>query len=146
MGQPGIVEPLALDRAKEATVESTIYGMLATLTVAVHLGFIVFVMFGALLALRWRWAPWLHLPAAAWGAFVELTGRVCPLTPLEQAFRRAAGSGAYSGDFIDRYLVQIVYPSGLTREMQVALGLSAVLLNVALYAWVVRRLRSEPAR
>ena len=124
-------------------MEGTMYGTLATLVVAVHFGFILFVMFGGFLALRWRRAPWLHLPAAAWGAFVELTGRVCPLTPLEVALRRAAGSGEYAGAFIDRYLVSIVYPSGLTYEMQVALGAGAVLMNVAIYAWVVRRLRSR---
>ena len=118
------------------------YGTLATLIVLVHFAFILFVMFGGLLMLRWRWAPWLHLPAAAWGAFIEFTGRICPLTPLENRLRRLAGGGDYVGDFIDHYLVRIIYPTGLTQEMQVALGAAAILLNFAIYVWVVRRLRS----
>ena len=119
-----------------------IYAMLATLVVLTHFAFILFVMFGGFLMLRWRRAPRFHLPAAAWGAFVELTGGVCPLTPLEHRLRRSAGGTGYAGDFIEHYLVRIVYPPGLTQEMQVALGAGAILLNCAIYAWVVRRLRS----
>lgn len=119
-----------------------IYGALATLVVLAHLAFILFVMFGGLLMLRWKRAPWVHLPAAAWGAFVELTGRVCPLTPLEQWLRRAAGSGGYTGGFIDQYLVRLIYPPGLTQAMQMALGAGVVVLNCAIYAWVIRRRRS----
>lgn len=119
-----------------------IYGALATLVVLAHLAFILFVMFGGLLMLRWKRAPWVHLPAAAWGAFVELTGRVCPLTPLEQWLRRAAGSGGYTGGFIDQYLVRLIYPPGLTQAMQMTLGAGVVVLNCAIYAWVIRRRRS----
>ena len=122
----------------------TLYGVLAALVVLSHFGFILFVMFGGLLWLRWRRAPWLHLPAAFWGAYVELSGGVCPLTPLENDLRRAAGAAGYGGDFIEHYVVRLIYPPGLTHEMQVALGVGAVLLNVAIYAWVWRRLR--PAR
>jgi len=118
------------------------YGILATAVVAAHFAFILFVMFGGFLALRWRRAPWLHLPAAAWGAFVVLSGRVCPLTPLENHFRRLAGGDAYPGAFLDRYLVGIVYPEGLTREVQIVLGLGAILLNAGVYWWVRRRGRS----
>lgn len=123
------------------------YGTLAALIVVAHFAFILFVMFGGLLALRWSRAPWLHLPAALWGAFVEFTGRVCPLTPLENHFRRLAGSGDYPGDFLDRYLVRLIYPDGLTREMQLALGVGVVLLNVSIYVWVLRpgrRLATAP--
>jgi hypothetical protein len=118
-----------------------VYGTLATMVVLTHFAYILFVMFGGLLMLRWRKAPWVHLPAAAWGAFVELTGRICPLTPLEQWLRRSAGSGDYVGAFIEHYVVRIIYPSGLTQGIQVALGAGAILLNCAIYAWVVRRLR-----
>jgi hypothetical protein len=80
-----------------------------------HLAFILFVAFGALLALKWRWVPWLQLPAAAWGFYVELSGRICPLTYVENHFRAAAGQGGYSGDFIGHYLLATIYPAALTR-------------------------------
>jgi hypothetical protein len=112
---------------------------MAVLVVLFHFAFILFVMFGGLLALRWRWAPAAHLPAAVWGAWVELTGRVCPLTPLENQLRRAAGGTGYPGSFIEHYVLRIVYPPGLTRDAQLVLGVGAVLLNVVLYAWVLRR-------
>ncbi len=119
------------------------YGNLATLVVAGHFAFILFVMFGGLLAVRWRWAPWLHIPCFVWGGFIEVTGRICPLTPLENRLRGSAGSGEYAGSFIEHYLLQVMYPSGLTRELQLSLAVGLVLLNVAIYAWVVRRRRSE---
>ncbi len=118
------------------------YGTLAALVVLAHFAYILFVMFGGLLMLRWRKAPWVHLPAATWGAFVELTGRVCPITPLEHWLRRSAGGDDYAGAFIEHYIVRIIYPPGLTQEIQVALGVGAILLNCVIYAWVVRRLRS----
>lgn len=118
---------------------SRLYGTLAVMVVVFHLAFIVFVTFGGLLAVRWRRAPWLHLPAAFWGTMVELTGGVCPLTPLENRLREAAGSGAYPGSFIEHYLLAIVYPSGLTPRIQWGLGIAVALLNVATYAWVWRR-------
>jgi hypothetical protein len=115
------------------------YELLADLVVALHLGFVLFTILGGLLALRWRWFPWLHLPAAGWGTFVEATGRVCPLTHIENRLRRAAGAAAYEGDFIEKYLVPIVYPENLTREVQVALGALLVAVNAAIYAAVWRR-------
>jgi len=119
------------------------YGMLATLVVVAHFAFIVFVMFGGLFTLRWRRAPWVHLPAAAWGAYVELTGSACPLTQLEHWLRGSARGGDYFGGFIEHYLVRVIYPPGLTPETQLALGVGAVLLNCAVYAWVIRHLRSR---
>ena len=113
--------------------------LLADLVVVIHLLFIVFVALGGLLALRWRWVPWLHLPAAAWGGFVELTGRICPLTPLENQLRRAAGSAGYEGDFIEHYLLPVIYPAGLTREIQFGLAALLVVINVMIYAVVWRR-------
>ncbi len=119
------------------------YGVLAALVVLAHLAFIVFVLFGGLLALRWRRAPWLHLPAFFWGGFVEVTGRVCPLTPLENALRRAAGAEGYAVGFIEYYLLPIVYPPGLTRTVQYVLAGALVLINVVVYAWVWRARRRK---
>lgn len=118
-----------------------IYRLLADLVVTLHFLFIVFVALGGLLALRWRWFPWLHLPAAAWGGFVEVSGRICPLTPLENRLRRAAGGSGYESDFIEHYLFPMIYPAGLTREIQMALAAILVVLNVVIYAVVWRSRR-----
>lgn len=118
-----------------------IYGALASIVVAFHFVFIVFAALGGLIALRVRWIPWLHLPAAGWAAIVVLFGWICPLTPLENALRRAAGAEGYAGGFIDRYLVPVIYPAGLTREIQIGLGLALLALNLAVYAVVLRRRR-----
>ena len=119
-------------------------GLLADLVVVVHLTFIVFAALGGLLALRSRWVPWLHLPAAGWGAFVEMSGGACPLTPLENSLRRAARQPGYAGDFIDRYLMPIIYPSGLTQNIQIVLGTSLIAINVVIYAVIWwRRPRSR---
>ncbi len=124
------------------------YALLATLVVLFHFAFILFVILGGLLALRWRRAPWLHLPALAWGGFVEVTGRICPLTPLENHLRRAAGSGDYAGGFIEQYLIPIMYPPGLTSQIQLALAAGLIVINVTIYTLVLRRrrrsARSEP--
>jgi len=104
-----------------------------------HAAFVVFAVFGGLLALRWRWTAWLHLPAVAWAAFVELTGRQCPLTPLENTLRRQAGQAAYDGDFIGHHIGSLLYPPGITQPMQTLLGVGVVLINVVVYAAIVRR-------
>ncbi len=118
-----------------------LYRALADLVVFAHFAFIVFVLLGGLLALRWRRAPWLHLPAAVWGVAVELLGWFCPLTPLETYLRRASGAAGYSGGFVERYLIPIVYPAELTRELQLLLGCAVLGINVAIYLVVWRRLR-----
>ena len=115
------------------------YRFLAELVLVAHLAFILFVLFGGLFALRWRRARWIHLPAAAWGAAVEFFGWFCPLTPLENALRRAGGSVGYEGGFIERYLMPIVYPAELTRDVQLLLGTGLILFNVAVYVVVWRR-------
>lgn len=120
-----------------------IYRVLADLVVVLHLGFIAFVIFGGLLALRWRWMPWLHLPAAMWGAVVELTGWFCPLTPLENSLRRASGNTGYSGGFIEHYVTPVIYPAALTRELQLFLGCAVVALNALFYLLAWRRHRSR---
>ena len=117
------------------------YALLATLVVLFHFALILFVILGGLLAFRWKRAPWLHLPALAWGGFVEVTGRICPLTPLENHLRRAAGAGDYAGGFIEQYLIPIMYPPGLTSQVQFALAGALVAANVTIYALVLRRWR-----
>jgi hypothetical protein len=112
---------------------------LADLVVLVHLTFIVFVTLGGLLALRWRWLPWLHLPAVAWGALLEFLGLTCPLTPLENWLRRLGGGQGYSGGFVDRYFLPVVYPAALTRESQVVLGLLLCAVNGTVYLRLLSR-------
>ncbi len=116
-----------------------LFRLTADAVLLLHFGYIVFVMCGAALALRWRWMPLLHLPAAAWGFFVELSGSICPLTPLENALRFRAGQAGYARGFIEHYLINIIYPPGLTRDMQAMLALLVVLVNCAIYAWVIFR-------
>ncbi len=115
------------------------YGNLATLVVLGHFAFILFVMFGGLLALRWPRAPWLHIPCFVWGGWIEVSGGICPLTPLENELRGAAGETPYAGGFIEHYILAIIYPAGLTRTVQLTLAVGLVILNVAVYAWVIRR-------
>ena len=98
-----------------------------------HFAFLAFVVLGGLLVLRWRRLALVHLPAAAWGALIEFTGWICPLTPLENHFRRLGGQAPYSGGFIGRYIVPLVYPDELTRGMQMAIGAAVLLLNAVFY-------------
>jgi len=126
------------------SIAPEVYGNLATLVVLAHFTFIVFVMFGGLLVLRWRWVLWLQLPCFLWGGYVELSGSICPLTPLENRLRRAAGVAEYAGGFIERYILPIVYPPGLTRAVQLTLAVGLVALNLGIYAWVLGRWRREP--
>ena len=113
----------------------------ADFVVLVHLAFIVFVVLGSALTLRWRRIAWVHLPAVLWSALLELCGWICPLTPLENWLRRAGGASGYSGGFVEQYVVPIVYPAALTREAQVALGLLVCVVNAAIYVhlWHCRR-------
>ncbi len=109
----------------------------ADLLVAVHFAFICFVVLGGLLVLKWHRLAWIHIPAAVWGTLVELKGWMCPLTPLEQRFRVAAGEAGYSGSFIEHYLTPLIYPAGLTRDLQLQLGLLVVTINVVIYGWLL---------
>lgn len=117
------------------------YRLLADLVVLFHLGFLVFVVLGALLVLRWRRVAWFHVPSAIWGTLIELFGWVCPLTPLEIRLRQLGGGSGYSASFLEHYLLPILYPTNLTRSMQVVLGILVLLLNLSLYAWVLTRRR-----
>lgn len=109
----------------------------ADLLVVVHFVFIVFVMFGGLLVLKWRKVAILHIPCAIWGALVEFSGWICPLTPFERYLREAAGGAAYSGGFIDHYIMPLIYPTGLTRGMQISLGITVVIVNLCVYGLVI---------
>lgn len=115
------------------------FALLAALTVVVHVIFIAFAMVGGLLAVRWPRIAWVHLPAAGWAVFVELSGGICPLTPLEQALRRRAGLAEYSGDFVANYVFPLLYPEGFTRDAQVAIAVLVVTVNVVAYTWAYRR-------
>jgi hypothetical protein len=118
-----------------------LYRLLADVMVVLHLAFVVFVLFGGLLAL---WKPrivWLHLPAMAWGVAVELTGWICPLTPLEQWLRLQGGELSYHSDFIEQYVLPVLYPAELTRDLQLVLGMLVVMVNVAIYGWLLWRRR-----
>ena len=113
--------------------------LLADAVLVLHLLFILFVLGGGLLALRWPTVAWLHLPCAAWGALVELAGWICPLTPLESWLRTLAGESGDSGGFIEQHLLPLIYPGQLTREIQIGLGVAVLLLNGVVYAVLVRR-------
>ena len=117
------------------------YRALADATMLVHFAFIAFVVLGGLLALRWPRIMWVHLPAAAWGVIIELQGWICPLTPLENHFRRRGGEGGYSGGFIERYLEPVIYPPGLSAPTQLVLAAFVVLVNAGVY-WLVFRRRA----
>lgn len=117
------------------------YRLLADLTVLVHAAFIAFAVCGGLLALRWPRIAWLHLPAVTWAAFIEFSGRICPLTPLENRYRELTGETGYAGDFIDHYILPVVYPAGLTRGIQFWLGVAVLAVNAIAYAVLVRRLK-----
>lgn len=115
------------------------YRWLADATVVLHFAFIAFVVLGSVLV--WRrpaWA-WLHVPAILWVAYIEFTGTLCPLTPLENALRSRAGEEGYQGGFIEHYLIPIIYPAGLTPQVQVVLGVAVLVLNAIVYAVVWRR-------
>jgi len=112
------------------------YALLADCLVLAHLAFVVFVVAGGLLTLWRPWLRWLHLPAAIWGAFIEFTGWICPLTPWEQALRVKAGQVGYTGEFIEHYILPILYPQGLTPGVQIALGFLVIGVNGAIYAFV----------
>ena len=120
------------------------YRPLADLVLILHAVFVAFVMLGALAVLRWPRMAWVHVPVALWGAGIEFLGGICPLTPLENHWRRLAGEQGYPGGFVEHYVVAILYPEGLTRQVQFVLGGFVLLVNVAIYAWVLWRRFRHP--
>lgn len=117
------------------------YRLAAEGVLLLHLAFIVFALLGAAIAARWRWLVVVHVPAAAWGFFIELTGRVCPLTYAENYLRIRAGQSGYTESFIEHYLLAIIYPAGLTREIQFVLAAVVIVINVAIYGWLITHRR-----
>jgi len=125
------------------------YKIFADAVLLVHLAFILFVVFGGLLTLKnTKWA-FAHLPAAVWGVWIEFTGWICPLTPLENWLRFRAGSGVYHEGFISHYLLPVIYPAGLTPKVQIILGSAVLLINVLIYSIAIflkkRRMNSKAA-
>lgn len=106
--------------------------------IILHFVFVLFVLFGALLLLRWRRLVWLHIPALIWGVLVELNGWVCPLTPLENRLRADAGLGMYHGDFVMHYIMPVLYPENLTRTTQLLFGITVIIVNIVIYLYVFR--------
>ncbi|HMN45307.1 MAG TPA: DUF2784 domain-containing protein [Povalibacter sp.] len=119
--------------------------VLADAVLVIHLAFVIFVVAGGFLALRFPRVAWLHVPAALWGAWIEFSGRICPLTPLENSLRRRGGEAGYGGGFIDHYIMALLYPEGLTREVQFVIGGGVLLVNVIAYTLLVRRLQRRRA-
>ncbi len=118
-----------------------IYRVFADAVLVLHLAFVIFVVVGGFL-LRWRpKLVWLHVPVAIWGVLIEFAGRVCPLTPLENSLRHRGGQAGYEGGFLDNYIMPVLYPIGLTRNVQYALGIFALLINVVAYTLYFRRRR-----
>ena len=122
-----------------------IWRTLADLVLLLHLCFVLFVIVGGALALRWPRLAWVHVPVAIYGALIEFAGFVCPLTPLENTFRRRGGEAGYQGGFIDHYVAATIYPAGLTRTAQLVLGVAVLVVNSAVYAIWWRRRRTPAA-
>lgn len=115
-----------------------LYQFLADIVLVAHFAFVVFVLAGGLLLLRWPRLVWMHLPAVAWVVFIEVAGWVCPLTPLENYFRALAGGNVYQGDFIGRYLLPLIYPASLTPTIQLILAGVVIVFNLTIYTVIIR--------
>ena len=114
------------------------YRILADAVLVLHFAFIAFALLGGLLVVRWPRVAWVHLPAPAWAAGIAFFGGICPLTPLENRLRAAGGETGYAGGFIEHHLEALIYPGWLTREIQVALGVVVLAINVFAYARILR--------
>jgi hypothetical protein len=112
------------------------YSLLADIALVIHFAFIIFVLLGGILAIWWRKVVWLHFPAAAWGALIEFAGWICPLTPLENHLRVKGGQAGYPGGFVEEYVLPVIYPAGLTREIQIIFGILVITVNLVVY-WKV---------
>lgn len=119
------------------------YKLAADAVVLLHLGFVLFVVTGGLLVFRWRWMALLHLPAVIWAVLLEFYGWLCPLTPLELSLRAAGGQAGYSGGFVEHYILPVLYPAGLDTTLQIAMGSFVIVINIALYGWLLWRLKSR---
>lgn len=115
--------------------------LLADAVLILHLAFVLFVIGGGVLVLKWPKLGWVHLPVALWGVIVEWAGLVCPLTPLENSLRQQAGAAGYGGGFIEHYITATLYPLGLTRSIQLLLGAGVLLVNGLIYWRLLSRQR-----
>lgn len=122
-----------------------LWNFLAFFLVITHLVFVAFALVGGVAVLRWPRLAWIHLPAVAWGAWVQFAHRICPLTPLENWLRVRAGEAAYSSGFIEHYVAPVLYPSRMGSGLQVLLGGLLIAVNVCAYAVVWRRHRRRRA-
>ncbi|MCK4841882.1 MAG: DUF2784 domain-containing protein [Methylococcales bacterium] len=113
--------------------------MTADLIVLIHFAFILFVIFGGILVMKWRKCIWLHLPAVVWGVLLELFGGFCPLTTLENVLRHHSDSEPYSSGFIEHYIIPLIYPTGLTREIQIILGITVIIINLLIYTLIFKK-------
>ena len=124
-------------------MSSRLFGILADIVVWFHLAFVLFAVLGAFLVLLRRWMIWLHLPAVFWAVWIELSGGTCPLTPLEIWLRKRAGQEGYRGDFVEHYLMPLLYPVDLTRNIQILFGFLVILINFALYGNILYQIRRK---
>ena len=111
--------------------------------VVIHLAFVIFVVMGSITTIWWRWALWIHVPAVFWAVWIEISGGICPLTPLENWLRLKAGRGGYQGDFVENYILPVLYPAMLTRNIQILLGTLAIFINVAIYGYIFFQHKSK---
>lgn len=123
--------------------EQNLYRLLADLLVLTHFAFIIFVLLGGLLMLKWPRVAWLHIPAALWGVMTELLSLPCPLTPMEKHFQRLAGDIPYEGDFIAHFLLPLIYPPGLTPNVQILLGIIVIVVNIVIYTCVLTHMNQR---
>lgn len=115
--------------------------VLADLVVLFHLAFVIFAVLGALLIFKWHWIIFLHLPAAFWAVYIEFSGGICPLTPLENSLRRNSGEPGYSGGFVEYYIIPVLYPDELTREIQLLIGTALLVINIFIYWRIIMKAR-----
>lgn len=118
-----------------------LYQILADAVLLLHLAFIIYVVSGGFLALKWPKTLYAHVPTVLWGVYIEFSGKVCPLTPLENWLRRKAGEGVYQGDFVQHYLLPLIYPPGLTQQHQLVLGTIVIVINTIAYTWLIIKYR-----
>jgi hypothetical protein len=124
--------------AKDKLIVYMLYRALATAVAIVHFAFILFVVGGGVLVLRWPRVAWVHIPAAIWGALIEFASWYCPLTNLENYFLRRAGRAGYTEGFVAHYLFAVIYPAGLTRGIEIAIGVLVVVVNATIYVRLIR--------
>src|SRR5262245_8541034 len=115
-----------------------LYKLAANTLALIHFAFILFVVLGGLLLLKWPKLVWVHIPAAVWGALIEFAGWYCPLTSMENAMLRRAGEAGYTGGFVAHYIFRLIYPAGLTRGLEIAIGAFVLVVNVSVYVKVFR--------